>query len=658
MPLLRRVLLVLSRFLRPVRGAVCGLSCAVIAWGLAQVPMVRGLEDWLLDGSFVLRGKRSTSSRILVVDVDDASLRQLKKPMLYLSPELAAVVDYLSELGAAAVGVDILIPDTYSTLAALQRGGPGDATTMGEAIKRAGKVVLPVWQVAGKTLRPLAQWQLKALGEEMQDPTDFGFVNLTEDGDQFVRRQQLAVATVAEKPGFGFALALLAKSRGVPISWDPARAELELDGDAIPLDRDQMLRINFAGPPGTFPTISLSEVLKAARARQSVPQARGAIVIIGSVAQAGQDVQNTPYSNRYADYLHRLGAGLMSGPELHANVIATVHDRAFIATPWWLSSLPWLLALGAALGQAFFRIGLLPGFILAVLHHFGWKALATGAFLIGNWRVEMGGMLVLGALAYSVAFAWRWRVLRQVLRAVKSAPIAQALEMDPGRLRLGGESREITVLFTDLRDFTAFSERHSSAQAVALLNTYYQLVVPLIEAEGGVIDKFIGDGLMVLFGAIPDREDHAAAAVRSAVKIVRAVEDHRHLWTSLGYDGLRVGIGIHTGPVLLGAVGSTTRLDFTAIGDTVNAASRVEGENKRIGSTILITSATRAAVPVAEQRRIGILEHALPASVKGKQAELSLYVVEDPQACQRLERISESAGSVSDARYSEVSPRG
>jgi adenylate cyclase len=266
------------------------------------------------------------------------------------------------------------------------------------------------------------------------------------------------------------------------------------------------------------------------------------------------------------------------------------------------------------------------------VHHFGWKAFALVAFIIGHWRLEVGGMLVLGALAYSVAFAWRWRVLRQVLRAVKSAPIAQALEMDPGRLQLGGETRVITVMFADIRDFTEFSERHTPDQVVSLLNAYFGVVIPLIEAEGGVVNQFMGDGIMVLFGAIPDRPDHAAAAVRAAIATSRAIEENRSLWMSFAFDKLQVGIGIHTGPVLLGAIGSSTRLDFTVIGDTANAASRVEGENKRLGSTILITASTREAIPVAERDLLGISVQSVPATVKGKQIELGLHVVEPPDA--------------------------
>ena len=349
---------------------------------------------------------------------------------------------------------------------------------------------------------------------------------------------------MTDSVAYQFALSLVSKARQTPVSWNSERGQLLLGGEAIPLDADQKMRINFVGPPGTVPTISFSRLLEAARSRQPMAEFRGAIVIIGSIGAAGQDVHNTPYSNRYADYLHRMGGGLMSGPEIHANIIATLHDRAFITTPWWLSSLPWFLAIGAALGHAFFRLGLGAGFLLAVVHHFGWKAFALLAFVYGHWRVEMGGMLLLGAMAYFVAFAWRWRVLRQVLRAVKSAPIAQALEMDPGRLRLGGESRVVTVLFADIRGFTTFSESHTPAEVVALLNAYYQVVIPPIEAEGGIIDKFIGDGLMVLFGAIPARADHAEAAVRAALAIVRCIEDNR---SALGDAGDLMGCGSASG---------------------------------------------------------------------------------------------------------------
>ncbi len=350
----------LSRRLSPFRGVFVGLVCALIALGLGQVPLVRGIEDWLLDGSFALRGQRATSTRILLVSIDDASLDERRKPAVFLSPELAETVRYLDQQGAAAIGIDVLIPQTLTTMPALQAGGEGDATTMGLAIEQSRKVVLPEWQVAGQLVRPLFQWQMKALADPEPLGTDFGMVNLTEDSDQFVRRQQLAIRTDAGAVSYQFGLALAAKARQQEVAWDSERRFLSLAGLVIPLDAEQKMRINFVGPPGAFRPISLAEVLGAARRKEQLPAANGAIVIIGSAGPAGQDAHNTPYSNRYADYLHRTGGGLMTGPELHANIVATLHDRAFITTPWWLASLPWCLFLGAALGHAFLRWTLAP----------------------------------------------------------------------------------------------------------------------------------------------------------------------------------------------------------------------------------------------------------------------------------------------------------
>ena len=169
---------------------MAGIFCAVAAWALAQLPMMAGLEDWLLDGSFALRGRRATSANVLLINIDDESLDRLKKPAVFLSPELAEVVNHLHDQGAAAIGIDFLIPESYTGLSALQAGAEGDATAMGLAIMRSGAVVLPEWRVEGRSLLPLLQWQRRPSSGPDLLGTDFGLVNLTEDGDQFVRRQQ------------------------------------------------------------------------------------------------------------------------------------------------------------------------------------------------------------------------------------------------------------------------------------------------------------------------------------------------------------------------------------------------------------------------------------------------------------------------------------
>jgi adenylate cyclase len=412
------------------------------------------------------------------------------------------------------------------------------------------------------------------------------------------------------------------------VVWDDARGELRVGEEGIPLDGEQKLPINFVGPPGSYPVLPFRRVLHAARHGQPLPELRGAVVLIGLTARSQQDYHLTPYANLYARAFADQPAGLMSGTELQAHILATLHDRAFLRPPPGLASpLPLLLVVGGVLGWAFARLSLAWGFVLAVAYHLAWRGLALAAFAAVHWRLEMAGMLLLGFLAYGVTFARRWWTLRRMLSVVKSEAVAMALEADPRRLDPGGEEREITVLFADIRNFTDFSEKHTPHEVVALLNAYFGEVVPAIEAEGGTLTTYMGDGVMVLFGAPAWQPDHALRAVRAAVAMVGAVHGRRVQWARLGLADLRIGVGVHTGKVVVGAIGSPGRLDYTAIGDAVNTAARIEAENKRQGTEILISAATYAALPDAPRAELGLGEPR-PAAVKGKEVVLTLYPVE------------------------------
>src|SRR5262249_4824852 len=159
---------------------------------------------------------------------------------------------------------------------------------------------------------------------------------------------------------------------------------------------------------------------------------------------------------------------------------------------------------------------------------------------------------------------------------VKSQAIALALEADPHQLDRLGEEREITVLFADVRSFTDFSETHTAHEVVALLNAYFTATVPVIEGQGGTVATYMGDGIMVLFGAPATLDQAPLRAVRAAVAMVRRVHELKEQWARLGNPTMRIGVGIHTGRVVVGAMGSPGRLDYTAIGDTVNVAARIE----------------------------------------------------------------------------------
>jgi adenylate cyclase len=161
-----------------------------------------------------------------------------------------------------------------------------------------------------------------------------------------------------------------------------------------------------------------------------------------------------------------------------------------------------------------------------------------------------------------------------------------------GKVSLGGQSLPVTVLFSDIRGFTSISEQMDPQRVVALLNEYFTEMVDIVMNEGGVVDKYIGDAIMAIFGAPVPKPDDAVNAVRAAVKMRRALADLNERLVARGQPALRTGIGIHTGEVVAGNIGSERRMEYTVIGDAVNLASRLESSTKELGTDVLISEDT------------------------------------------------------------------
>ena len=465
---------------------------------------------------------------------------------------------------------------------------------------------------------------------------DLGFVDFTVDSDSCLRRQLLRQQN---EDGLHpcMALALVAKARRLSQEWLSAD-ELTMDGTPIPLDGEGCLPINYVGPTGSIRKVPFRQVLAAAerknetRGQQGGLPFKNAVVLVGMEAGTFQDRYPTPYTYPSFWQWFRTEESLpparqMPGVEIHANIAATLLDRAFISRPWFLATPLMLLVVGGVLGALLARCSLELGALLTVAHHIAWRGLAVGAFCLGNRHLETAAMLVLGVLLYGTVFAMRWRWIRRMMGMVKSEAVARALEAGGAKLDLRGEQRDITVLFCDIRNFTPFSEQHTPHEVVRLLNAFFAEAVPAFEAEGGTVNQYIGDAVMVIFGAPQPQADHAARAVRAAVEVVRRVHLLNDRWKELGAKEFRIGIGIHTGHAVVGTVGSPRRLDYTAIGDTVNTAARLESANKELGSEVLISYATFYALSDEEQRRLAAkcTQHAI--SVKGKQESLRVYSI-------------------------------
>jgi adenylate cyclase len=341
------------------------------------------------------------------------------------------------------------------------------------------------------------------------------------------------------------------------------------------------------------------------------------IVVVGLTAEGLKDIFTTPY-----------GEGTMPGAEFHANVIdALLANRAIApAAPWQrvAATLVPALVVGAVGALAApWATALAALAVSAALAWFTTRALGQGLWL----------PLVVPVLAALLAFvadlAWSYFVEGREKRRVKrlfsryvSKDVYQQLLASPGEVGLGGQRREMTVLFSDMRGFTTLSESGEAEDLVRQLNQYFTRMVQVVFAHRGTVDKFVGDMIMALYGAPLDDPDHADHAVQTALRMVEELQELNRRWAVEGRAALDIGIGINSGEMIAGNIGSDTIMSYTVIGDNVNLGARLESLNKDFGTRILISEATR-------QRLKG--QYAVRAlgevTVKGKTRPVAIYEV-------------------------------
>ena len=341
------------------------------------------------------------------------------------------------------------------------------------------------------------------------------------------------------------------------------------------------------------------------------------IVLVGASAQGLHDTKTVPFD-----------IGEMQGAEIHANMLAALLESRSIAP--------------AAIGVTFaLTIGAALLVTLAGLRANAWITAAVAAVIAllitwGSVRAfddDLWVPLVMPLLAVALAFvgdlSWQYFVEGREKRKVKKLfsryvpkDVYEQLMADPERAALGGRRRMMTVLFSDVRGFTAMSEKASPEEVVAQLNEYFSRMVDVLFEHRGTLDKFVGDMVMGLFGAPLDDEDHADHAVQAALAMSRALDELNAQWRQAGRPELDIGIGISTGEMVAGNIGSTAIMSYTVIGDTVNLGARLESLNKDYGTRIIISEATRAALKGRyDSRPLG------DVTVKGKSRPIAIYEV-------------------------------
>jgi adenylate cyclase len=579
-------------------GLIGALVVGASLGGLLETPDLR-----VLDAFFALRGSRPPVTPIIVVTIDEDSFDELDLPWPWPRALHARFLDIVNRGQPAAVGFDVLFAEPSAR-------GPDDDRPLADAIARAGNVVLAGARTVVQT-DFITKADLKPpIGSIRAGAAGFGPVNYDIDRDGSVRWASLEYQLGDRRFG-GFVRHLydVGRNAGLPTA-------LRAQSDTF--------MINYRGGPRTFPWIPYYRVLNGEVSPETF---RGKIVLVGATTPVLHDMFSTPFAP----------AASMPGVEIHANALETLF-RGFPIRPappavgMAISFLAAVLAVWLTRRLRPLRALIL----LPVIGLAGWAA-GFGLFVIGHvWAVSVGPTLALAA-GYSatvvVEFLREQRERRRLSRFFSPAVLREIVR-HKNDLNLGSSRRVVTVLFADIRGFTSIAERLEPEQVAEVLREYLTELTAIVFRHGGTVDKYVGDSIMALYNAPFEQSGHAAQAVRTASAFQEATELLSARWQATLGIPIRTAIGINTGEAVVGTLGSRQRLEYTAIGDTINLASRFESVAKKYREPIIIGDATYALVKEEfPTRALGRVR------VRGKALPVRVYAIAIPQA-HRTERGS------------------
>jgi len=599
---------------RVLRAMLIGLLVSVAVTALSRTGILAGWETRAVDAFLFLR-ERVPAPEIVLVVIDDDAFAALGQRQPLPRRYLADLADFLLRSGARVVAFDLVVtapsqPEDDQALVATARRWaaerPGALVFASLAVPEAG--------THAYTLLPPFSPELTAL---------LGFANAPVGADGVVRR--FTPALTASGGGRIPALSLAALAGSTGLGAGEVVARLGAARATIPLPvRDEHgrlaraetslaqlggipWRIDYTGPPGAFTSFP-SEPLVALARSGTTPDAdnpfRDRIVLVGATFLESRDSFPTP-------------TGLMSGVEIQANMVNTLLARRTLLPPPWYLNLALLTAVCVSISLlslwlrpawlALVALGLVAALVAA-----SYEAYTRG----GYWLDFLAPLL--GTLAYLQGAHWlRRRRLRSAFGQYVSPQVMdQVLRQGSS---LGGEVRRVTVLMSDLRGFTTISENLPPEVVSAMMNEYFTAMVDVILAHRGLVQDFIGDAIMAVYGAPLDDPEHCWHAARSAVGMHAALESLNRAWEADGRGPLAMGVAVHTGLVFAGTLGAPRKKKYAVLGDTVNLTSRMEGLNRDLGTGILISGAALAAlrdrVVVRDRGRVAVKGRREPVDI-------------------------------------------
>jgi adenylate cyclase len=365
---------------------------------------------------------------------------------------------------------------------------------------------------------------------------------------------------------------------------------IKIGNITIPTDDHGRLLVNYMGPEKTFPHYSIADIIKG---RLPAETFRNKIVLVGATAVGIYDLRVTPFSAAYP------------GVEIHANVIDNILHQNFLLYSSFIRLLDIIaiIAFGLIIGFVVPRLKAVTG-IFAFLVSIG-AFIAINLFVFSQFNIWMNltyPLLTMIAIYFGVTI-YRYvteerekKKIRGAFQYYLTASVINEMLKDPTKLKLGGDKKDLSVLFSDIRGFTTISEKLTPEELVHLLNEYLTAMTDIVFKYDGMLDKYMGDAIMAVFGAPLDQPDHAKRACLTALDMLSELHRLQKKWQDEGKPVLNIGVGINSGDMVVGNMGSEMRFDYTVMGDMVNLGSRLEGINKEYGSNIIFSEFTYNAV--------------------------------------------------------------
>ena len=579
------------------------------------------IEYSIRDVLMRLHGTQETPSNIAIVAIDDFSFNWTGLQWPWSRSYLAEIVDQINAGGGQVVGVDILLfePDADSAndqAFADALGRVPSAVTVVQIFKD------PVDNFTVSTLSPpLPIYQPVLDGS--------GITAFTRDEDAIIRSVQ-AYDTYNQKEYYHWAFEIARLYLGVEAPSNPTSASVQFNGQSVPLRSGQLL-INFAGPAKTYPTYSASNVHDGITLEENPDAFRGKIVLIGATTVTMQDVYPTPFSAQVPT----------AGVEIVANTVDTLISGQYLreAPPWVALITTLIAALLAALisrsKQPSLTITLLVAAMLgylAVVFVFFLKFRYILPTMIPQIMLFLG--VVLPTLEQAVSQELEKRRVRNLFSRFISPEMVDQM-MATQDLNSLNKRSDISIIFSDIRGFTTLSERLSPEDVVALLNPYLEAMSKVIYKHGGTVDKYEGDAIIAFFGEPVPFKDHAVRALRASLDMRIALDELRRQWEKEGRPNqIEMGIGINSGDVFVGLLGSAQRINYTVIGDNANLASRLQDLTKTYAWPILISESTYQQVKDEFEA-----EFADAVTVKGKTKPVNVYKVIGRKGAPKSEQL-------------------